>query len=392
MTIPRRDSFGTHRDAAGRVGPLPSGLRVPVSGRGIHDRSSRPLPRLPARPRHWRRARYDARVKPPGTFDPISGVVVGGPFGLRPGEWTDDTSMALCLAESLLERGLRRGRPDGAVPALARRGAPEQQRPLLRHRDDRLRCPLPLRAHRRPRRRLDRTAERRRRQSDAARARPLFFAADLAEAVRRAADSSRTTHGAATAVDACRYLAGLIVGAFDGVAKDVLLSPRWSPLPGPWDEEPLAPPEVDQVAAGSFRRREPPEIKGSGYVVRSLEAALWAFDRTGSFREGAMLAVNPATTPTPRARSTASSRAPSTARRGSPRRGATWSRGGTRSSTSPTGCSGSVRPPRWARNRRAADVGCEGDAGRGRCRRTGAVIRVLAPSVSAAALRPYSDR
>jgi hypothetical protein len=172
----------------------------------------------------------------------------------------------------------------------------------------------------------------------------------------------------------------------------VLLSPRWSPLPGPWDEEPLAPPEVDQVAAGSFRRREPPEIKGSGYVVRSLEAALWAFDRTGSFREGAMLAVNPATTPTPRARSTASSRAPSTARRGSPRRGATWSRGGTRSSTSPTGCSGSVRPPRWARNRRAADVGCEGDAGRGRCRRTGAVIRVLAPSVSAAALRPYSDR
>ena len=32
-------------------------------------------------------------------------MIGGGPFGLAPGEWTDDTSMALCLAESLVERG-----------------------------------------------------------------------------------------------------------------------------------------------------------------------------------------------------------------------------------------------------------------------------------------------
>jgi ADP-ribosyl-[dinitrogen reductase] hydrolase len=49
---------------------------------------------------------------------------------------------------------------------------------------------------------------------------------------------------------------------------------------------------VDEVAAGSFLRREPPEIKGSGYVVRSLEAALWAFSRSMGFEEGALLAVN----------------------------------------------------------------------------------------------------
>lgn len=41
----------------------------------------------------------------PGTFEPISEIVGGGPFRLKPGEWTDDTSMALCLAESLLDRG-----------------------------------------------------------------------------------------------------------------------------------------------------------------------------------------------------------------------------------------------------------------------------------------------
>ena len=109
-------------------------------------------------------------------------------------------------------------------------------------------------------------------------------------AVERAADSSRTTHGAATAVDSCRYLASLILWALAGAAKNELLAPRYSALPGLW-RGPLAP-EVDEVAAGSFLRREPPEIVGSGYVVRSLEAALWAFARGGNFEEGALLAVN----------------------------------------------------------------------------------------------------
>ena len=40
--------------------------------------------------------------KPPGTFEPVTDMVGGGPFGLPPGAWTDDTSMALCLAESLV--------------------------------------------------------------------------------------------------------------------------------------------------------------------------------------------------------------------------------------------------------------------------------------------------
>ena len=43
--------------------------------------------------------------------------------------------------------------------------------------------------------------------------------------------------------------------------------------------------EIDEIAAGSFKSKEPPEIKGSGYVVESLEAALWAFYHTDSFRE-----------------------------------------------------------------------------------------------------------
>ena len=42
--------------------------------------------------------------KAPGTFQPINDMVGGGPFELKVGQWTDDTSMALCLAESLVKR------------------------------------------------------------------------------------------------------------------------------------------------------------------------------------------------------------------------------------------------------------------------------------------------
>ena len=50
--------------------------------------------------------------------------------------------------------------------------------------------------------------------------------------------------------------------------------------------------EINEIAMGSFKHREPPEIKGTGYVVKSLEAALWAFYHSHSFREGCLLAVN----------------------------------------------------------------------------------------------------
>ncbi len=41
--------------------------------------------------------------QPPGSFPPVRDMRGGGPYRLQPGQWTDDTSMALCLAESLVE-------------------------------------------------------------------------------------------------------------------------------------------------------------------------------------------------------------------------------------------------------------------------------------------------
>ncbi len=228
----------------------------------------------------------------PGSFAPVEDIVGGGPFGLNPGEWTDDTSMALCLAESLIEcRGF---------------DPTDQLRRYVRwyrqgHLSSRGRCFDIGGTTSSALRQFEQTGEAYCGSADTYSAGngsimrlapvPLFFAGDPREAVARAADSSRTTHGAVEAVNACRYLAALIVGALQGASKEELLSDHYAPAAGLWDEEPLAP-RIAEIAAGSFRRREPPEIRGGGYVVHSLEAALWAFDRSSSFREGALLAVN----------------------------------------------------------------------------------------------------
>jgi ADP-ribosyl-[dinitrogen reductase] hydrolase len=37
----------------------------------------------------------------PDSFSSVTGYRGGGPHGLKPGEWTDDTSMALALADSI---------------------------------------------------------------------------------------------------------------------------------------------------------------------------------------------------------------------------------------------------------------------------------------------------
>jgi ADP-ribosyl-[dinitrogen reductase] hydrolase len=230
--------------------------------------------------------------KPLGTFKPITGIIGGGPFRLKPGEWTDDTSMALCLAESLIERR-------GFDPV-------DQIRRYLRwYREGHLsstgRCFDIGNTTRNALMRFERTGEPYSGSTDPRSAGngsimrlapvPLFFAGNPEEAIEMSGESSRTTHGAPTAIDPCRYLGALLVGALNGASKEDLLSKRYSPLPGYWDEHPLVP-DIDGIARGSFKRRNPPEIRGTGYVVQSLEAALWAFYHGKSFEEGCLMAVN----------------------------------------------------------------------------------------------------
>jgi len=228
----------------------------------------------------------------PGTFEPISDMVGGGPFGLKPGQWTDDTSMALCLAASLVEkqgfdpvdqmeryvRWYRQGymSSTGACFDIGNtvRGAlgcfEQTGQPFAGSTD-------PYSAGNGSIMRLAPV--------------PMLYATDPQTAIEQSAASSRTTHGAPAAVDGCRYLGALLVGALTGVEKSALLAERYSSVTGYWAANPLQP-DIDEVAAGSFKQRRPPEIKGTGYVVKSLEAALWAFDHSDNFKDGCLLAAN----------------------------------------------------------------------------------------------------
>ena len=230
--------------------------------------------------------------KPPGSFQPISDMVGGGPFRLQPGQWTDDTSMALCLAASLTEcRGF---------------DAADQMRRYVRwwkegYMASNGRCFDIGITVSDALARFQRTGDPYAGYTDPQAAGngslmrlapvPLYYAADAHEAIARSAESSRTTHATREAVDACRYYGGLLVGAVQGADKATLLSPGYSPVDGLWEEGPLAT-AIAEIAHGSFKRREPPQIVGSGYVVKSLEAVLWAFHKSHDFREGALLAAN----------------------------------------------------------------------------------------------------
>ncbi len=230
--------------------------------------------------------------KSPGTFEPIDDMVGGGPFDLQPGQWTDDTLMALCLATSLIERGgfdpmdqmerYTRWVGQGYLSSTGTcfdfgRTVARALAKFVRYHDPYSGSTDPDTAGNGSLMRLAPV--------------PMYFAGDAAEAIVKAADSSRTTHAAHEAVDACRYYAGLLVGALRGIDKDTLLSPHYCPVGGLWERDPMVH-KIDRVAAGSFKYLEPPDIRGTGYVVEALEAALWAFDRSDGFREGALLAVN----------------------------------------------------------------------------------------------------
>ena len=231
----------------------------------------------------------------PGTFEPVIDMVGGGSFGLPAGKWTDDTSMALCLADSLLEtRGFD---PLDQITRYVRwwrsgyRSSTGECFDIGNTTVDSLA-------------RFERSGDPWSGSTDShasgngsiMRLAPvaMAYSGDGPTAVGMSGDSSRTTHGSEEAVDACRYFGGLIASALSGASKDQILAGEpQRPASGAAnvDMDSLSP-NIREIAEGSFKVRQPPEIVGSGYVVRSLEAALWAFHSTEDFESGCLAAVN----------------------------------------------------------------------------------------------------
>ena len=230
--------------------------------------------------------------KSPGTFEPIDDMTGGGPYHLNAGQWTDDTSMALCLATSLIQTGgfdpmdqmerYVRWRREGYLSSTGECFDIGITVSEALSRFERTGDPYSGSTHPRSAGNgsLMRLAPV-----------PMYFAGNARESIDLSADSSRTTHGTREAVDACRYFAGLLVSALSGVDKETLLSAGYCPVEGLWGEISLSQ-KIAAIANGSFKHRDPPDIRGIGYVVDTLEAVLWAFHRTGNFRDGALKVAN----------------------------------------------------------------------------------------------------
>lgn len=217
------------------------------------------------------------------TYEPLTDLVGGGPFRLKPGQWTDDTAMALALADSLAETGgldeqdlltrfhdwwqngtysctgrcfdigvttahaLSRWKATGKDhcgsidPQTAGNGSLMRLVPVaIRFRDDR---------------------------------------AALRDAAAR---QSKTTHAAPEAVDGCVVYAEMVADAISGARRSEVLKDR----PGAWAGK------IDTINHGSWRGLGRASVNASGYVAHSLEAALWATGRTAQYDRAVLHAAN----------------------------------------------------------------------------------------------------
>ncbi|CAF0830551.1 unnamed protein product [Didymodactylos carnosus] len=263
----------------------------------------------------------------PRTFllqNPVTKLEGGGTWGLRAGQWTDDTSMALCLAASLIvKKGYdpydqmvrykwwwKHGYMSSTGQCFDIGNATQQSLEIF----DRRQMVLAKQLRVQNEEQLDNVS-----QEELSNCRfdvncsgpgvagngalmrlspvPLFFYRSPILAIDYAGKSGRLTHGDVKAVDSCRYYAALICGALLGLSKEKLLDKDFYPnmaKRGWFGDKPLHP-DVLKVALGSYQNPKGYDggIRGKGYIVQALEAALWAFwSDEGSFRDGALNAVN----------------------------------------------------------------------------------------------------
>lgn len=222
------------------------------------------------------------------TLTPITDMVGGGPFYLNPGEWTDDTSMALCLGYSLLDNAgynaddqMKRYVDWYLNGTLSSNGEcfdiGHTVKSALQHyieTGDPISGPTGLDTSGNGS--IMRLAPI-----------PLFFSQDLDLCLHYAGESSRTTHGSPLCLSACRLLALLISRALVATSKQDIFINLGTTLPTSDRHDELIP-----ILDGSFVDLEYHQLTGSGYVIESLISAVWCFYHGRNFREAILLAAN----------------------------------------------------------------------------------------------------
>lgn len=219
-----------------------------------------------------------------GSFTPATGMVGGGFYELEPGRWTDDTSMAMCLAESLVARdffdpidqmrrylgwyrnGYWSSKPhcfdigqttEHAIQRFEKTGEPwcGPTHPITAANGSVMRLgPVVLR-----------------------------YFPNQSDVLHFAGESSRTTHGATLAVEGCRLLAFALFALLKGLPPQLCLEGASACLTQA---------RLSRIAEGRFIGKPRSRIQSSGFVVHTLEAAFWCLSRTSNFEDAVLLAAN----------------------------------------------------------------------------------------------------
>ncbi len=228
---------------------------------------------------------------PRGSFKPVDTIRGGGPFSLKPGRWTDDTSMALCLADSLIEQEgfdaadqmdkyidwYRNGynSSDGGCfdIGLTTRNA------LMRYEE----TTEAYSGSDNPR-----TAG----NGSIMRLAPVVikYYENTNDLMKYAALSSKTTHAAPEALQSCMLLALYLKELIDCSDKTTITGPAFiqkAELLIPNIES-----NISRILHGSFMNKTENEIVSSAYCIATLEAALWALWHSENFSQCLLKAVN----------------------------------------------------------------------------------------------------
>lgn len=218
-----------------------------------------------------------------GTFDPIEDMVGGGPFDLERGQWTDDTSMALCLAHSLLYK-----RSFDPVDQMNRYcnwsnyGYMSSNGECF---DIGITVSDALRKYMETKEPFSGSIERFSSGNGSIMRLapiPIYYFSDVHDCMKYAGESSRTTHGSQLCIESCKLFGYLIHKAFTSSSKNQI----FESIPGEYCTELLS------VTDFSFKELDYIELTGSGYVIESLISALWCFYHGKDFKETILLAAN----------------------------------------------------------------------------------------------------
>ncbi|CAF1078048.1 unnamed protein product [Rotaria sp. Silwood1] len=253
--------------------------------------------------------------------NPVKDLVGGGTWGLARGQFTDDTSMALCLAISLIARQdfvaydqlvrykwwYRHGYMSSTGHCFDIGAATKDSIVEFEKRQKNF-----SQKHNIPLDQIDFLSDRDLIEAfnvecsqsgvagNGALMRlvpvPIFFFRDPVIAVEYSGISGKITHGDDKVYDACSYYGALIIATLNGTKKEELLSENFYDNHLEWFGGRTLHSEVMTIVRGSYKQKVggyKDGIRGKGYIINALEAALWAFwTDDNCFEKGALNAVN----------------------------------------------------------------------------------------------------